>query len=138
MKSFSKGSSRRHSPGKRALDPTSDTKCRQIGCEVKSHAQLPVSPLPTWNDSSPPSGQQHNYPYRHSSLSGHGGFYVDTNSSKKISAIINMMFEMHQNSQCFQSLLENKLNYLIDKMDNLRAQDVAARIQDHAEYHTML
>lgn len=48
---------------------------------------------------------------------------------------MNMMFEMHQNSQSFQSLLENKLNYIIDKMDNLSAHDVAARIQDQAEYH---
>lgn len=48
---------------------------------------------------------------------------------------MDMMFEMHQNSQSFQSLLENKLNYIIDKMDNLSAHDVAARIQDQAEYH---
>ncbi|XP_032778074.2 uncharacterized protein LOC116916874 isoform X1 [Daphnia magna] len=70
-----------------------------------------------------------------SSLSGHGDFYVDTNSTKKMLTIMDMMFEMHQNSQSFQSLLENKLNYIIDKMDNLSAHDVAARIQDQAEYH---
>ncbi|KAI9553794.1 hypothetical protein GHT06_019059 [Daphnia sinensis] len=70
-----------------------------------------------------------------SSLSGHVGFYVDSNSTKKISAIMNMMFDMHQNSQSFQSLLENKLNYIIDKMDNVSTHDVAARIQDQAEYH---